>query len=70
MKNVRLLLLSALFLLLLNEPIISIVSDAELIGGIPVLYLYVLLVWALLIGMLAYMIHRSSLPDNSLSDDE
>lgn len=69
-KTTRLLLLSTLFLLLFNEPVISIMNRPTLVLGIPLLYAYVLLVWALLIGLLAYVIHRSQRTDESLVSDE
>lgn len=70
MKTTRLLLLSLLFLLLFNEPVISIVNRPVLVLGLPLLYVYVLGVWALLIGLLAYVIHRSQPTDESLPPDE
>ncbi|QJD79624.1 hypothetical protein [Spirosoma rhododendri] len=70
MKSTRLLLLSVLFILLLNEPIITLVDRNELLLGIPVLYLYVMVVWMLLIGLLAYVIHRATPTDDPLSDDD
>lgn len=70
MKTTRLLLLSLLFLLLFNEPVISIVNRPVLVLGLPLLYAYVLGVWALLIGLLAYVIHRSQPTDESLPPDE
>lgn len=70
MKSVRLLLLSVLFIVLLNEPIITLVDHAVLVLGIPVLYLYVMGSWALLIGLLAYIIHRTTATDDPLSDDD
>jgi len=70
MKTVRLFLLSAIFLLLFNEPIISIVNDATLLGGIPRLYVYVLLVWVLLIGLIAYCVRQTPPSDNALPNDD
>ena len=70
MKTTRLLLLSLLFLLLFNEPVISIVNRPALVLGIPVLYAYVLVVWALMVGALIYVIHRYPPTDESLPSDE
>ena len=70
MKTTRLLLLSLLFVLLFNEPVISIVNRPVLVLGVPLLYAYVLGVWALLIGSLAYVIHESRPTDESLPSDE
>ena len=63
-------LLSLVFVLLFNEPVISIVNRPVSVLGIPLLYAYVLGVWALLIGSLAYVIHRSRPADESLPSDE
>lgn len=70
MKSVRLLLLSVLFVVLLNEPVITIVDRPVLLLGIPLLYGYVMLVWGLLIGLLAYLIHRPTSAEDPLSDDD
>ncbi len=59
MKTARLLLLCLTFGVLINEPIISVVNRPVLIGGIPVLYLYVFSVWAAMIGALAWLVHRN-----------
>lgn len=70
MKSVRLLLLSVLFVALLNEPVITIVDRPVLLLGIPLLYCYVMLIWGLLIGLLAYLIHRPAPAEDPHSDDD
>ena len=42
--------------LVLNYPLLSLFSHAWLIGGIPLLYLYVFLCWVGLIGLLVGVI--------------
>jgi hypothetical protein len=53
--------LAAAFLLgfvLFNYPIISLVNKPGEVFGIPLLYLYIFGVWALLIGLMAWAIER------------
>ena len=55
--------LVALFLLgwlLFNYPLLSLFAGAVTIGGIPLLYLYLFLVWALLIALMALVVERRS----------
>ena len=44
--------------LVLNYPIVSLVSFESTVFGIPVLYLYLFFIWAVLIGMMALIIER------------
>ena len=41
----------------LNFPILSVFSKIELVFGIPVLYFYLFLVWGLIIGAMALILH-------------
>lgn len=53
--------LAALFLLgclLLNYPLLSLFAGRETILGIPLLYAFVFLVWALLIGLMALVVEK------------
>ncbi len=53
--------LAALFLLgflLLNYPLLTLFTGTGQILGIPVLYAYVFLVWALLIGLMALVVEK------------
>jgi hypothetical protein len=70
MKESRLLMLSVLFMLLLNVPILTIANRPERVAGIPVLYLYVFGVWAVLIGCIGWLIHRSQTPGDTPAADE
>ena len=55
--------LAALFLLgflLLNYPLLTLFTGPTLVGGIPVLYVYVFAAWALLIGLMALVVEKRS----------
>ncbi len=54
--------LAALFVLgalLFNFPLLALFNHPALIGGVPILYLYAFVAWALLIGLLALVIERT-----------
>jgi hypothetical protein len=53
--------LAALFLLgflLFNYPLLTLFAGSSHVFGIPVLYVYVFAVWALLIGLMALVIEK------------
>jgi hypothetical protein len=53
--------LAALFLLgflLFNYPLLTLFAGSSHVFGIPVLYFYVFVVWALLIGLMALVIEK------------
>jgi hypothetical protein len=53
--------LAALFLLgslLFNYPLLSLFAWPGQVSGIPVLYVYVFVVWALLIGLMALVVEK------------
>ncbi len=53
--------LAALFLLgflLFNYPLLTLFAGTSQILGIPVLYAYVFVVWALLIGLMALVVEK------------
>ncbi len=55
--------LAAVFLfgaIALNFPILRLVSARGALFGIPVIYLYLFLVWAVVIALMAAVIERSS----------
>lgn len=63
--------LVALFLfavLLFNPPLLQIFDSQSTVFGFPVLYLYLFIVWAILIGLLALIIESSS--DQSDQEDQ
>ena len=54
--------LAALFLLgclLLNYPIVSLFAAAARVLGVPLLYVYVFVAWAILIALMALVVERS-----------
>jgi hypothetical protein len=60
LKGQRLVALFLLGCLLLNYPLFSLFSGAARVFGIPLLYVYVFFVWALLIALMAYVIERGT----------
>jgi hypothetical protein len=54
--------LAAMFILaavLFNPPVLSIFNRAEQLFGVPLLYLYLFLAWALLITLTALLVERA-----------
>ena len=58
-KGQRLVALFLLGALLFNYPLLALFNRAAEVFGIPVLYAYIFLSWASLIGLLAMVIERS-----------
>jgi len=58
-KGQRLVVLFLLGALLFNYPLLALFNRAAEVFGIPVLYAYIFLSWASLIGLLALVIERS-----------
>ena len=56
LKGQRLVALFLFGALLLNYPLFSLFGGPEHLFGIPLLYVYVFFVWALLIALMAYVI--------------
>ena len=52
-KAQKLTLIFLLFFALLNYPILNLFNKPEIIGGFPLLYIYVFLLWILLIILTA-----------------
>jgi hypothetical protein len=55
--------LAALFLLgclLLNYPLVSLFAGTVHVLDVPLLYIYVFVAWALLIGLMALVVERTS----------
>jgi len=64
-KNDRLIVLLLFGILALNYPLLAIFNKQILWFGIPVLYLYLFLAWALFIGLLACVMERGAPPESS-----
>ena len=56
----RLLFLAVLFGVLLNFPLLAVVDHGGRVAGVPVLYWYILLTWALLIGLTGWLVRSSN----------
>lgn len=57
-KNERLIVLLLAGGLALNYPLLSLASRPALVLGIPVLYLYLFIVWACFIGLVAMIVEH------------
>ncbi|WP_310396296.1 hypothetical protein [Hymenobacter sp.] len=58
-RGQRLLFLSVLFGVLLNFPLLAVFDHDGRVGGVPILYLYVLLVWVALVAFTGYLARKS-----------
>ena len=58
-RNERLVALFLLGLLLFNYPFLAMFNEAELVLGVPKLYLYLFSAWALVVGVGAIVIRRT-----------
>ncbi len=58
-KSQRLVAVFLLGMVLFNYPLLALFNSAAEAFGIPLLYAYVFLSWALLIGLLALIVERS-----------
>ena len=58
LKGQRLVALFLVGCLLFSYPPLSIFSQDGLVWGIPILYVYIFLAWAALIGLMAIVIER------------
>lgn len=56
-------------LLLFMPPLIGVFDKANLVGGIPVLYLYLFFAWGMLIALLALIVERPR-SDEDLAEGE
>ena len=59
LKGQRLIALFLFGALLLNYPLATLFAGPTLVFGIPLLYVYVFVVWALLIALIAIVVERS-----------
>jgi hypothetical protein len=58
LKGQRLVALFLLGCLLFNYPLLSLFTGYTRVWGIPLLYVYLVLAWGLLIGMMALIVER------------
>jgi hypothetical protein len=66
MNKQRLIFLFFVGAVALNYPLLSIADTDQMLLGIPVLYLYLFVVWALLIGGCAAVVARMPDPSDSI----
>jgi hypothetical protein len=59
-RGQRLLFVSLLFAVLLNFPFLAVFDHYTLLGGVPVLYLYVLLIWATLVLLTGWLVRAKN----------
>ena len=59
-RGQRLLFVALLFTVLLNFPLLAVFDHAGRVGGIPVLYLYLLLAWLTLVLITGWLVRKSS----------
>ena len=57
-KTQRLAAVFALGAVLFNYPLLALFNRAVMVAGVPLLYLYVFLAWALLITLLALVVEK------------
>ncbi|MDO7886372.1 hypothetical protein [Hymenobacter cheonanensis] len=58
-RGQRLLFVAGLFAVLLNYPLLAAFDRDGRVAGVPVLYLYVLLTWLLLIGITGWLVRKA-----------
>ncbi len=61
-RGERLVILALAGVLTLNYPLLGLFNDARLVFGIPLLYLYLFLVWGGLIGLGAWVLEANGPP--------
>jgi hypothetical protein len=59
MKGPRLVAIFLLGVLLFNYPLLALFNRMVLVFGVPLLYAYIFVAWALLIGLAALVVERS-----------
>ncbi|OUJ72835.1 hypothetical protein [Hymenobacter crusticola] len=61
-RGQRLLFVSVLFTVLLNFPLLAVFDHQGRVGGIPVLYLYLLLAWIALVLITGWLVRQNDEP--------
>jgi hypothetical protein len=61
-QNERLIAVLVIGFILLNYPLLSLFSKGKLFFGVPVLYLYLFLVWVCFIGCVAIILEKTKSP--------
>jgi Ca2+/Na+ antiporter len=63
-NNQKLIFLAILLLVLLSYPFISLTNKAQLLFGIPMLYLYIFIVWIIIIIISYRIVERKQKQNN------
>lgn len=58
-RRARLVALALLAFVLFNPPLLRVFNRDVLVGGIPLLWLYLFLAWAAMIGAVALLVRRT-----------
>jgi hypothetical protein len=61
-QNERLIAVLVVGVILLNYPLLSIFSKVKLFLGVPVIYLYLFLIWISFIGCVAIILEKTKSP--------
>jgi hypothetical protein len=56
----RLVLVFLLALVMLNDPVMSLFDKGKTLLGLPLIYVYLMVVWAGLIGLIGWTVGRST----------
>jgi len=59
-QNERLIGILIIGVIVLNYPLLSLFSKVKLIFGVPVLYLYIFVVWSIFIGCVALVLEKKA----------
>jgi Ca2+/Na+ antiporter len=63
-NNQKLIFLGILMLIMLSYPFISLANKAQLLFGIPMLYLYIFIVWIIIIIILYRIVEKKQTKNN------
>ena len=64
-RNESIVVLTIFGVLALNYPWLSLFSHTDLVFGIPILYLYLFILWGIFIIMIAMLIEGENIKDNA-----
>ena len=59
-RGQRLLFLTGLFWMLFNFPLLAVADLDGRLGGVPVLYLYVLSLWGTMVAITGYLVRKTN----------
>jgi len=62
-RGPKLLFLAVLFGVLLNYPLLTVFDHDGRVGGVPVLYLYVLVTWIVLVALTGWLVRKRGEPE-------